>query len=246
MIKVEKLKKSFSAKGEGSVIAVNDVSFEAKRGRIFAVLGPNGSGKTTLLRMLSSLLSPDSGHIEVEGLVLPKYASQVRAKLGFLTGSAALHKKLTTNETLELFGDLHGLNKSLFKQRRSALVEQLAMEDILDKLVGTLSMGQKQRVMIARTLLHDPEVVIFDEATSGLDVLAARMLMDMIRHCRESNKTVLFSTHIMGEVALLADDILVLHKGNVLYNDTFAKFEQEHVEKNLEEAFVKVLERGMA
>ena len=224
------------------MVAVNEVSFEVAKGRVFAILGPNGSGKTTLLRMLSTLLSADSGSIEVSGYKLPKDAVKVRASIGFLTGSAALHKKLTPLETLELFAGLQGLSAKIFRERKEELVEKLDLGDLMRKQVGTLSMGQKQRVMIARTLLHDPEVVIFDEATAGLDVLAAKVLMDMIRECRDAGKTVLFATHIMGEVSMLADDLLILHKGNVLFDDTFEVLQQRQEARSLEEEFVRILE----
>lgn len=246
MIAVDQLSKSFASRPSETVHAVKEVSFEVSPGRVFAILGPNGSGKTTLLRMLSGLMAPDSGTITIDEMHFPQQAEKIKAKIGFLTGSAALHKKLTPAETLDLFASLYGMKKEMYHRRREELVDILGISELMGRLVGTLSMGQKQKVMIARALLHDPSIVIFDEATAGLDVMAAKVMMDAIKKCREEGKTVLFSTHIMGEVALLAQDVLILHRGSVVYNDTFEALLEQQRSASLEEEFIRILEGGGA
>ncbi len=241
VISVHQLTKSFRLPGGKSTTAVDALSFEVQAGRVFAVLGPNGSGKTTLLRMLAGLLNPDSGELSVAGLSLPKGGSKVRAKMGFLTGSAALHKKLTPSETLDFFAALHGLGQEEYQLRRVDLVERLGLGDLMGKLVGTLSMGQKQRVMIARALLADPDVVVFDEATSGLDVIAAQEIMKIIAECKAMGKTVIFATHIMGEVSLVADDVMVLNKGKKCFDGTLQELVDAKGERSLEEEFIRLL-----
>lgn len=246
MIEGKKVKKVFkTGKGKDDVVAVAGVSFCCKPGRVFALLGPNGSGKTTLLRMISTLMSPDEGELRVAGFDCSKESELVRQKIGFLTGSAGLHEKLSGRETLEFFGNLHGLSKKQLQNRISEMVDEFKLAEFIDRATGKLSMGQKQRIMIARTLIHDPEVVIFDEATTGLDVLAAKGLMDIIRKCKEQGKTVLFSTHIMGEVALLADDVTVLHKGRQIFSGSLDELKNRSIQdagKSLEETFVSLLE----
>ena len=248
MIEAKQVTKVFKTKrGKDDVHAVAGVSFRCEPGRVFALLGPNGSGKTTLLRMISTLMSPDSGELKVADFDCSTQSEEVRKRIGFLTGSAGLHEKLSGRETLEFFGNLHGLSRGRLKARIDEMENEFKLTDFIDRATGKLSMGQKQRIMIARTLIHDPEVVIFDEATTGLDVLAAKGLMDIIRKCRERGKTVLFSTHIMGEVALLADDVTVLHKGLQIFSGSLEELKNRSVEdagKSLEETFVSLLENA--
>ena len=243
MIEAEQVSKTFkTGKGKDDVRAVDGVSFRCEPGRVFALLGPNGSGKTTLLRMISTLMSADAGELRVGGFDCVKESKEVRKRIGFLTGSAGLHEKLSGRETLEFFGKLHGISGRDLRQKIGEMVEEFDLSDFIDRATGKLSMGQKQRIMIARTLIHDPEVVIFDEATTGLDVLAAKGLIDIIRACRDAGKTVLFSTHIMGEVALLADDVTVLHKGRQIYSGTIEELKESQAGESMEEKFISLLE----
>ncbi len=245
MIEVKNVHKIYPAsKGGEEVHAVNNVSFRCEPGRVFALLGPNGSGKTTLLRMISTLMKPLKGEIKVAGMDISSDGAAVRSQIGFLTGSAGLHEKLSARETLNYFGKLHGLGRDLLELRIEELVERFELGEFLDRPTGKLSMGQKQRVMLARTLVHDPEVVVFDEATTGLDVLAAKSLMDIIRSCREDGKTVLFSTHIMGEVSMLADDVLILHKGRQIFEGTMDDFRAGQQSASIEDEFVRLLENA--
>ena len=245
MIEVKQVHKIYpSGKKGGAVHAVNDVSFQCEPGRVFALLGPNGSGKTTMLRMISTMMKPTDGEVRVAGYGCYSDAGKIRKTLGFLTGSAGLHEKLSAAEVLDFFGHLHGMKGAELRQRKEFLVEKFELGGFLNRATGKLSMGQKQRVMLARTLIHEPQVVIFDEATTGLDVLAAKGLIEIIRDCRYEGKTVLFSTHIMGEVAMLADDVSILHEGRQIYCGTMAELKAQQQSDSLEDEFIKLLEEA--
>ncbi|MCZ6675312.1 MAG: ATP-binding cassette domain-containing protein [Verrucomicrobia bacterium] len=222
--------------------AVDNVTFTCQLGRIYTLLGPNGAGKTTVLRIIASMLKPSGGTVRVAGIDITKDPRAARAKLGFLTGSTGLYDRLTPRETLKYFGQLHMVEASEIQSRTDELIDRLAIGEFADRRVGKLSMGQKQRVSIARTLMHDPEVIIFDEPTTGLDVLTSRTVIDWIRECRTMGKTVIFSTHIMGEVSLLSDDLGVIHNGKLCYNDSFENFKSRFGQHSLEDAFISILE----
>jgi sodium transport system ATP-binding protein len=250
MIIVEELKKRYKLSrkqkqemggGESFVMAVSDVGFTCKPGRVFTLLGPNGAGKTTTLRMLATMLKPTSGTIKIAGFDAVKEPAKVRGKIGFLTGSTALYERLTPNEIIKYYGDLHNMDEAKFTQRKDELFKLLGIEDFAGRRIGKLSSGMKQKVSIARTMIHDPEVVIFDEPTVGLDVITARSIIQLIRSCREEGKTVIFSTHIMGEVSLLSDDLAIIHKGKLLYNDTYENFLQQMKSRTIEDEFVRVV-----
>jgi len=206
------------------------------------LLGPNGAGKTTALRIIASMLKPSEGTVLVNGIDITKDPRKARSKLGFLTGSTGLYDRLTPRETLKYFGELHQVESTTIRSRMDALIERLNIEEFADRRVGKLSMGQKQRVSIARTLMHDPEVIIFDEPTNDLDVLTSRTIIEWIRECRTAGKTVIFSTHIMGEVSLLSDDLGVIHNGKLCYNDSFINFKSQFGQHSLEDAFISILE----
>ena len=198
-------------------------ALHCKPGRIFALLGPNGAGKTTTLRMIATLLRPDAGKIEIAGVDALADPVAARRKLGFLTGSTKLYERLTAEETLRYYA-------------------ALGIDAFADRRVGKLSTGMQQKVSIARTIIHDPEVLVFDEATSGLDVIAARAIIQFIRQCRADGKTVLFSTHIMSEVTMLADDLAIVHGGKLIYSGTFAEFTAASGQSSVEEEFVRRIE----
>ena len=222
--------------------AVDDLGFECKPGRIFALLGPNGAGKTTTLRMIATLLRPDAGKIEIAGVDALADPVAARRKLGFLTGSTKLYERLTAEETLRYYAALAGVAEADYRRRRDALFSALGIDAFADRRVGKLSTGMQQKVSIARTIIHDPEVLVFDEATSGLDVIAARAIIQFIRQCRTDGKTVLFSTHIMSEVTMLADDLAIVHGGRVIYSGTFAEFTAASGQSSVEEEFVRRIE----
>ena len=222
--------------------ALDQVSFTCHPGRIYTLIGPNGAGKTTALRIIASMLKPSQGTVRVAGIDISRNARQARAKLGFLTGSTGLYDRLTPRETLKYFGALHMVKPETIRSRMGELIDRLAIGDFADRRVGKLSTGQKQRVSIARTLMHDPEVIIFDEPTNGLDVLTSRTIIEWIRDCRNTGKTVIFSTHIMGEVSLLSDDLGIIHKGKLCFNDSFENFKVKFGQHSLEGAFISILE----
>ncbi len=245
MIQIDNLTKSFTSKtGKGfkketvTVNAVNNVSFECEPGRIFSLLGPNGAGKTTTLRMIAGIINPTSGTAIVDGVDISKGNDEVKKRIGFLTGSTGLYERLNPDETLDFFGKLYKLPGARYKERKEYLFEKLGINEFRKKRVGQMSTGMKQKVSIARTLIHDPEVLIFDEPTSGLDVITADSIIDLIRESKENNKTVIFSSHIMSEVDLLCDDLAIINKGSIIYNDSFENFKQDMKAENLTQEFI--------
>jgi len=228
--------------GDSTVQAVDDLGFTARPGRIFALLGPNGAGKTTALRMIATLLRPDAGQIHIAGVDAVADPVAARRKLGFLTGSTRLYERLTADEVVRYYAALAGVPEPDYRRRRDALFGALGIEAFAGRRCGKLSTGMQQKVSIARTIIHDPDVIIFDEATSGLDVIAARAIIQFIRQCRTDGKTVLFSTHIMSEVTMLADDLAIVHGGKLLYSGTFADFTAASGERSLEDEFIRRVE----
>jgi len=227
---------------DGKVDAVAGISFKCRPGRIFTLLGPNGAGKTTTLRMIATLLKPTSGSISIDGVDVVKQSQEARKKLGFLTGSTKLYDRLTASELVKYYADLHGMGSAKFEERREAFFSLLDMHEFANWRIGKLSTGMKQKVSIVRTIIHDPEVVVFDEPTVGLDVITSKPIIELIRRCREEGKTVIFSTHIMGEVSLLSDDLAVIHKGKLRFNDTYEAFKKQMQDGSLEEEFIRLVQ----
>lgn len=224
-----------------SIFAVNNVSFTCTPGRVFSLLGPNGAGKTTLLRMISTILKPTSGDILVSNVNVRDNPQLVRSKIGFLTGTTNLYDRLTPEEIVKYFADLHQMDKNKFRDRKELLFDQLNIHEFSKKRIGQLSTGMKQKVSIARSMIHDPSVVIFDEPTSGLDVITAHNIIELVEQCREEGKTIIFSSHIMSEVDLLCDDLAIIHRGNLIYNDTMESFRTRSTTQSLTEAFIKIV-----
>jgi sodium transport system ATP-binding protein len=242
MIEAQGLVKRFRDKKRGEVRAVDGVSFRCKPGEIFGLLGANGAGKTTTLRMLATILRPSEGRAIVAGYDVTRQPKQVRSCVGFLSTATALYGRLSAQEMVEYFGRLHGLDETTLRQRIDAIFERLEMNDFRDRRCDNLSTGMKQKVSIARTLVHDPSVMIFDEPTVGLDVMAARTIIGFIRECRDRGKTVIFSTHVMSEVEKLCDHIGIIHDGRLLTEGTLADLRQRFGKQNLEDIFVEVVE----
>jgi sodium transport system ATP-binding protein len=222
-----------------TIDAVDDISFTCEPGRVYGLLGPNGAGKTTTLRVIATMLAPTEGTVTVDGLDVTDRPRAVCERLGFLTGSTGLYDRLTANELVRYYADLHGVPRSDFRTRRDRLFDLLDVHDFADRRIGTFSTGMRQKVSIARTMIHDPDVIIFDEATAGLDVVAARSIMQLIRQSREAGKTVLFSTHRMDEVNMLADDLGLLHEGELLYDGTYDDFVDEMEADTFEDEFIR-------
>jgi sodium transport system ATP-binding protein len=253
MIKVENIHKRFKLSrqqkremGRGfegsSVDAVDGVSFECIPGRIFSLLGPNGAGKTTMLRMISTMLHPTSGSIQVDGFDVSKEPEKVRRSLGFLTGSTKLYHRLTANELVKYYADLHGIDRATFERRKDEIFTLLDMHSFASQRIAKLSTGMQQKVSIARTIIHDPSVLVFDEATAGLDVVASRGIVELIRNAKDRGKTVIFSTHRMGEVSQLSDDLAIIHKGKFLFNGTYVEFTERMMADSLEDEFIRLVE----
>ncbi|MEM6910022.1 MAG: ATP-binding cassette domain-containing protein [Verrucomicrobiota bacterium] len=233
--------KWWSPKTREELTAVRALSFQCHPGRICALLGPNGSGKTTALRMVATLLRPSEGRVEITGLDSVEEAVAVRRKIGFLTGTTSLYRHLSPLETLRYFGGLYGLAPDRCEERARQLIERFGIGSFQDRPIARLSMGMKQKVSIARILLHDPEVMVFDEVTVGLDVLTSRNVIALVRECREQGKTVLFSTHLMEEVAQLADDVVVIHEGEKVFAGKFEDLESGRQAPSLQDEFIRLL-----
>ena len=237
MIEVKGLSKSFQQK-DGELFAVKDLSFQADRGEIVVLLGVNGAGKTTTMRMLSTVLKPTSGTASVEGYDIIDEPQHVRSKLGFLSGDTGLYSRLTAREIITYFARLYDVEENVITQRIEELSEVLDMGDFLNKKMDMLSTGMKQKVSIARSIIHDPPVMILDEPTAGLDILTARNIVEFIHKCREEGKCVLFSTHIMREAERIADRIVMIHNGKLLAEGTWDEFKQKTGLRDLDDIFV--------
>jgi len=221
MIVVNNLRKSF-----GKVKAVNGVSFEARDGEITGLLGPNGAGKTTTLRMLYSLLPPDEGEILIDGLDPRRDAMEIKRTLGVVPDHRGLYGRLTARENISYYGELHGMSRQQIGQRIGQLVETLDMADFIDRRTEGFSQGQRVKVAIARAMVHEPQTVLLDEPSNGLDVMSTRALRDYVRGLRSAGRSVVLSTHIMQEVAALCDRIVIIAKGAVAADGTAAELLQ--------------------
>ncbi len=232
------------AGGNSHIDAVAGISFTCQPGRIFSLLGPNGAGKTTTLRLIATMLQPTSGTIKVAGFDVVKQPLEVRKRLGFLTGTTKLYDRLTPNELIQYYANLHRMDRTTFERRKQEIYGRLGMHEFANRRIGKLSSGMQQKVSIARTIIHDPQIVIFDEPTAGLDIISARTIIELIRDFRQAGKTVIFSTHIMGEVSLLSDDLAIIHKGKLCYHGTYQEFVASMQAKSLEDEFIRLTEEG--
>jgi sodium transport system ATP-binding protein len=241
MIETRGLVKLFKDKKRGEIRAVDNVSFTCNPGQIYGLLGANGAGKTTTLRMLATILEPSDGTAVVCGHDVVEQPQKVRANVGFLSTATALYPRLTSQEMVEYFARLNGLSEAELNRRVDEIFERLDMNSFRDRRCDKLSTGMKQKTSIARTLVHDPQVMIFDEPTLGLDIMTARTIIEFIRECRQRGKTVIFSTHVMSEVEKLCDVIGIIHNGKLLTEGSLAELRRKHSENDLEEIFVKVV-----
>jgi sodium transport system ATP-binding protein len=247
MIEIQDLHKSFADRGK-RVVAVDGVTFNARDGEITGLLGPNGAGKTTTLRCLYTLMQPERGRILVDGVDATTDPLTVRRSLGVLPDARGLYKRLTARENIAYFGELHGLDSATIRQRSEAVITALDMSDIADRRTEGFSQGQRVKTAIARALIHDPKNVILDEPTNGLDVMATRAMREFLKRLKGEGRCVLFSSHIMQEVAALCDRIVVIAKGKVVADESPDALRAQTGEASLEDAFVKLIgtDEGLA
>ncbi len=241
MIVVENLEKSFRDLRRGVVHAVDSVSFEARPGEIFGLLGPNGAGKTTIMRMLCTVLKPTGGKATVAGFDVATQAPQVRQNIGFMSANTAIYDRMSAWELVSYFGRLYGMPEDKLRERLETVFSMLQMNDFRDMLGAKMSTGMRQKVSIARSIVHDPPVLIFDEPTAGLDVLVARAVIQNIEKLRELGKCVVFSTHIMREVERLCDRVAIVSKGRVQACGTLAELRERFAQNDVEELFFSLV-----
>lgn len=222
--------------------SVQDVSLTCHQGEVLGLLGPNGAGKTTTLRMLSTALKPDSGDIVINNQSVVDTPIVARKSIGFLSGGTGLYGRLTGRENIEYFGQLHGMKKATIKQRVDELADMLDLHTFLDRKCDNFSTGMKQKTAIARAVVHSPSLVVLDEPTTGLDIMAAQTVLNFIRSLKEQGIPVIFSTHHLDEVAELCDRVTVINHGRTEFDDTTAVFKAK-APASLHQAFMATLSR---
>ena len=243
MISVRHLTKQFADLRTGAFTALNDVSFDVQPGEILGLLGPNGAGKTTCLRILSTVLRPTSGTACVAGYDVSTHPEQVRSQIGFLSNNTGIYDRMTAGEMVEHFGRLYGIPEKELQSRINMLFDRLQMNNVRDVLGSKMSTGMKQKVSIARAIIHDPPVLIFDEPTTGLDVLVARKVIDEVKSLRDQGKCIIYSTHIMREVEKLCHRIAIIYRGKILAIGTVEELAETHHERDMEELFFKLIDQ---
>jgi sodium transport system ATP-binding protein len=243
MISIERLSKSFKGR-KGVKKVLDNVSFEAFDGEVFGLLGPNGAGKTTTLRTIATLLQPDSGKVSVDGFDVTKEGRAVRNRIGFLTGDMKLAGNLSSREMLRFYGELNHMPSSQVEARILQLSADLGMDDFLDRPISKLSAGMTQKTSIAVSILHDPQVIVFDEPTSNLDVLAVKVVADFIRESKARGKCVVLSTHVLSEAERLCDRVGILHQGQLLCRGSHDELLAQYGQKSLEDLFFHLVSKG--
>ncbi|RIK81448.1 MAG: ABC transporter ATP-binding protein [Planctomycetota bacterium] len=241
MIEARHLTKVYADLHRGPFVALENLSFTATRGEVYGLLGPNGAGKTTALRILSTVLQPTHGTALVNGFDVVTRPAQVRKTIGFMSANTAVYDRMTAWEMVEYFGRLYGMEDEPLRQRMELLFERLKMQEIRDLLGAKMSTGMKQKVSIARAIVHDPPVLIFDEATNGLDVLVARSLLQAVAELRDQGKCIVFSTHIMREAERLCDRIAIVHHGRLLAEGSVEELRDRYNQPDLEEVFFDLI-----
>jgi sodium transport system ATP-binding protein len=242
MIKINNVSKVFQDKKAGDVFAVKDVNLEIEKGEIFGLLGPNGAGKTTLLRIMSTIMSPTEGSVQINGFDVSSDPENVKKSIGFLSGNTKLYKKLTPVETMKFFGSFYGIEKNELNRRIERILESLDMVPFRNKVIEKLSTGQVQKTSIARCLIHDPDVYILDEPTLGLDILTSRSIIDFILKEKQNGKTIIFSTHYMEEADALCDRIGLIHKGRLIETGSLEALNEKTGKDNIRDIFLHYID----
>ncbi|WP_456273327.1 ABC transporter ATP-binding protein [Bacillus sp. AK031] len=244
MIEIHELTKRFKEK-KAVVTALKHVSMSINEGQVVGLLGENGAGKTTLLRTIATLLTPTDGSIKVAGYDTVKSSEEVKKKIGVLFGGeTGLYDRLNARENLEYFASLYGLSKHETKVRIDDLARMFGMRDYLNRKVGGFSKGMRQKVAIARAIIHNPDIILFDEPTTGLDITSSNVFRQLVHQLKHEGKTIIFSTHIMEEVALLCDSIMMVHKGELIYQGNLEELYKEEGNRDLNYIFMSKLVRG--
>lgn len=244
MLEINEVTKKFQDK-KTHVTALKHVSFSVQQGEVVGLLGENGAGKTTLLRAIATLLQPTEGTISVAGYDTVKNPNDIKRKIGVLFGGeTGLYERLTARENLTYFASLYGLGKHETKVRIDELSKMFGMKDYLDRKVGGFSKGMRQKVSISRTIIHDPDIILFDEPTTGLDITASNVFRQLINQIKQQGKTILFSSHIMEEVQMLCDSVVMIHKGELVYHGTMENLYEEEKSEDLNYIFMSKLVRG--
>lgn len=234
MIDVLNLSKTFK-----KIKAVDNISFKVNNGEIVGLLGENGAGKTTTLRLLATMLKATEGTAKVGGYDISKEASKVRGEIGILFGGeVGLYDRLTARENIKYFAQLNGMTEEEIKKSMDYLIDILDMKEYIDRRVGKFSRGMKQKVAIARSIVHNPSVMFFDEPTAGLDITASRIVQDFIVKCKEKNDAIIFSSHSMQEVERICDRILIIHKGKIIEEGTIQSFKEKYKSDDMEDIFM--------
>ena len=241
MISIQNLSKTFKS-GQRSLLAVDDVSFEVTRGEVYGLLGPNGAGKTTMMRMILGLLTPDSGFAEINGHRSDQQPNEVKRQVGFVSASAGVYQWLTGREMLSFFGDIYGLNTGEINSRIEELSAILDLDEFLNQSCATLSTGQKQRLSLARALIHDPPVMILDEPTLGLDVVGSQVIFNYIDVLKKRSKAIILCTHRLEQAQRICSRFGLLHKGKMVLEGTMDELKSETGRNDLVEMFVDLLQ----
>ena len=225
--------------------AVDSISLKCDSSKVFALIGPNGSGKTTTLRMISTMISPTSGSIKIKGNDVVTDGRLARKSIGFMTNQTALYDRLSPYEMVKYFADLNSMERRVFNQRCEKIFDSLDMNSFANKRIGTLSSGMKQKTSIARTIIHNPDIIVFDEPTTGLDVMTSRSIIELIRNSKEEKKTIIFSSHRMEEVQSLADAIGVIYNGKLIFSGTKNDFESLEAEpKSYDDTLINLIDQS--
>lgn len=237
-------KKKFRTRKE-DFLAVNNLSFEVGKSQIVGILGPNGAGKTTLLRMLGGILTPSSGHIKIGEYDYETDKNSAKKEIGYLSGNTKLYNRLSPRELLTTFGSLYDMSKEDIEKSIDNIINIMDMKSFIDNKIENLSTGQAQRTSIARCLIHNPNIYIFDEPTLGLDVISSKSILDFMKSERDKGKTVLYSTHYMEEAEILCDKIYMMHKGEFIEEGTCEELKSKYSTNSLRDIFIKLAsERG--
>lgn len=245
MIKISELSKTFQA-GKRKIHAVKSVSFDVDHGQVFGLLGPNGAGKTTTMRMILGLLGPDAGFAEIAGIRSDVYPDEIKRRVGFLSASAGVYQWLSGLEVLQFFGDVYGLSPGTAQQRIEELSELLQLNDFLGQRCSTLSTGQKQRINLARALVHDPPVMMLDEPTLGLDVVGSQVIFEYIELLKSQNKAVILCTHRLEQAQRICDRFGLLHEGSMVHQGSLEQLQEQTGRNDLVEMFIDFIKTSQS